>query len=38
MKRLSPELLQFYRSPSGDSLDALASGLPLLLVFLRHFG
>jgi len=38
MKRPSPQLLQSYRSPSGESLDALASGRPLLLVFLRHFG
>lgn len=38
MKRLSPDLLQSYLSPSGVSLGALASNRALLLVFLRHFG
>jgi hypothetical protein len=37
-KRVDSELLLSYRSPSGETIESLSSGHPLLLVFLRHFG
>lgn len=37
-KHIAPELLQSCRSQSGETIDALSSDHPLLLVFLRHFG
>jgi hypothetical protein len=37
-KHIAPELLQSYRSQSGETIDALSVDRPILLVFLRHFG
>jgi len=37
-KRIDPQLLQSYRSQSGQTVQALSQERPLLLVFLRHFG
>lgn len=37
-KHIAPDLLQSYRSNSGESIDLLSLDHPLLLVFLRHFG
>jgi hypothetical protein len=36
--RIDPQLLESYRSQSGQTLPALSRERPLLLVFLRHFG
>jgi hypothetical protein len=37
-KRIDPQLLEAYRSQSGDAIHTLSQQQPLLLVFLRHFG
>src|SRR5258705_4349096 len=37
-KRIDLQLLQSYRSQSGQTIQALSLDRPLLLVFLRHFG
>jgi hypothetical protein len=37
-KQLAPELLNSYRSQSGETIASLCADRPLLLVFLRHFG
>jgi hypothetical protein len=37
-KRIDPQLLESYRSPSGQTIQALSQDRRLLLVFLRHFG
>jgi peroxiredoxin len=37
-EKISPELLNSYKTQTGQSLRALSSERPLLLVFLRHFG
>jgi len=37
-KRIDPQLLESYRSQSGQTIRALSQDRPLLLVFLRHFG
>jgi hypothetical protein len=37
-KRIDPQLLESYRSQSGQTIQALSQDRPLLLVFLRHFG
>lgn len=37
-KHIAPELLRSYHSQSGETIDALSTDSPLLLVFLRHFG
>ena len=37
-KHIDLQLLQSYRSQSGQTIQALSLDRPLLLVFLRHFG
>jgi hypothetical protein len=37
-KHIDPQLLLSYRSQSGETIESLSTGRPLLLVFLRHFG
>ena len=37
-KRMDAQLLEAYRSQSGDTIHTLSEHQPLLLVFLRHFG
>ena len=37
-KHIDPQLLESFRSQSGETIEALSLNRPLLLVFLRHFG
>jgi hypothetical protein len=37
-KRIDSQLLESYRSQSGQTIQAISLDRPLLLVFLRHFG
>jgi hypothetical protein len=37
-KSIDPQLLQSYRSQSGETIEVLSANRPLLLIFLRHFG
>ncbi len=37
-EKISPELLNSYKTQTGQSLGSLSNERPLLLVFLRHFG
>jgi peroxiredoxin len=37
-EKIDPSLLQTFKTQTGESIEALSTAQPVLLVFLRHFG